>query len=682
MGVQYVNALSGSLGEVTLQNIRPTIEYTPVTIYGDVIIDGTITGTGSASFVDTSFEATSSLSVTNIGTGPALSVTQEGENAVAAFYDHESTIALYVDGTSGRPANVGVKTTNADQALTVAGSISATKVIYGTHNLVTNSNYRGTYSNLNAYTRSDIISYNNSTWILSSDISTSNSPDTEASWEIFTAEGATSHEGDTGATGHEGATGATGHEGATGATGHEGATGATGHEGATGATGYEGATGTNGWEGPTGHEGATGATGHEGDTGATGYEGATGATGYEGATGHEGDTGATGHEGDTGATGHEGATGATGHEGDTGATGHEGATGATGYEGATGATGYEGATGTTGWEGPTGYEGATGATGHEGATGATGHEGATGATGYEGATGATGYEGATGSTGHEGATGSTGHEGDTGATGYEGATGSTGHEGATGSTGHEGATGSTGHEGDTGANGHEGDTGANGHIGYDGHVYYPIEYVSEHFDSEYGLYTAGGMNLSAILLTIDPNLGTTAQLSLRSSVPEELYGYPNVTRVGSVVPYVDEYNQPITQAYFDTQRYLSKMVWVTLYSNQNVAISPALEGVGPLRQRHSYNLKINYSFPSHLRTEGGEDGSLNYKYSQLIGDNSSSIFTVSHNLSTSDVAVSVMDVGSKSVIIVGVEVTDDNTITVDFANNVPTTEQYKVTILG
>jgi hypothetical protein len=120
-----LNALNGSLGELTLQNIRPTIEYSPITIYGDLIIDGTITATGSASFVETSFENTDSLQISNAGTGPAISVTQEGDQAIVAFYDHESAIGLWIDGTTERPGFVGVKTNTPNQHITVAGAFNS-----------------------------------------------------------------------------------------------------------------------------------------------------------------------------------------------------------------------------------------------------------------------------------------------------------------------------------------------------------------------------------------------------------------------------------------------------------------------------------------------------------------------------------------------------------------------------
>lgn len=104
-------------------------------VKGNVVIDGSLVATGSATFVNTVFTTTSALCVVNVGTGPALVVKQEGEQAVAAFYDHESTIGLWVDGTASRPGYVGIKTTTPNEALTVVGNISATGQVYGANTI-------------------------------------------------------------------------------------------------------------------------------------------------------------------------------------------------------------------------------------------------------------------------------------------------------------------------------------------------------------------------------------------------------------------------------------------------------------------------------------------------------------------------------------------------------------------
>jgi hypothetical protein len=672
MAVNNVNALSGSLGELTTQNIRPTIESSSMTIYGDVIIDGTFTATGSASFVETSFNAASSVEITNIGTGPALSVTQEGEFGIAEFYDHESTISLMVDGTTARPGFVGVKTSTPNEELTVAGSISATKAIYGTHNLVNNSNYRGTYSGSNSYSVYDIISYNSKTYILADNITTSNSPDTEAGWELLADIGPTGATGDTGATGETGVPGATGDTGATGETGVPGATGDTGTIGYTGETGATGYTGEIGWTGYTGEIGPTGTTagdpgvtgvlGERGPTGDGGHTGETGATGTDiGWTGPTGDQGPTGSVGPTGdpyvGTGSNGETGATGDVGWTGATGDGGWTGETGYTGATGYTGETGATGDGGWTGTAGYAGWTGATGDAGWTGDAsiipGYTGWTGETGPTGdsVTGDTGVIGQPSSDpGWTGATGDTGYTGNSGDAGWTGATGDAGWTGATGDVGSPGSIGvDVGWTGATGDAGWTGDVGGTGETGHTGETHRLVPIVTS--DRNNGLFyqTYSHYQLS-------PTTSLSGYWSLFSDGDAGSMLYPTISGI------------PANGATFSYPGETSKMVVPYIQENYT-----ADDGLG----NYAYGLK--FYFPMF-------DNDSNYqmpiKHNALVGDNSNSVFAVSHPLSTSDVAVSVMDYDTKEIVLVGIEITDDNTVTVDFDGIVPSTDQYKVTIVG
>lgn len=100
-------------------------------VVGDVVVYGNLSANGSMTFTNTLFNTTSALSVINTGTGPALVVSQEGDQAIAAFYDHAASgIALWVDGAADRPGYVGIKTTTPNKELTVVGDISATGRIY------------------------------------------------------------------------------------------------------------------------------------------------------------------------------------------------------------------------------------------------------------------------------------------------------------------------------------------------------------------------------------------------------------------------------------------------------------------------------------------------------------------------------------------------------------------------
>jgi hypothetical protein len=102
-------------------------------VSGDVLIQGTLSAIGESFFLNTVFQTTTAITVNNNGTGPALSALQSGDEAVAAFYDLETGVALYVDGHAARPGYVGVKTETPNVELTVVGAISATGTIYGSN---------------------------------------------------------------------------------------------------------------------------------------------------------------------------------------------------------------------------------------------------------------------------------------------------------------------------------------------------------------------------------------------------------------------------------------------------------------------------------------------------------------------------------------------------------------------
>jgi len=117
-------------------------------IVGDAHIQGNLTLTGSATYINTTVQMTSAMSIVNNGTGPALSVTQNGNQQVAAFYDG-SYPALIVDGSNLVKGYVGIGTVNPNTDLTVIGEISATNTIYASSYLGGNtSNWNSAYTNL------------------------------------------------------------------------------------------------------------------------------------------------------------------------------------------------------------------------------------------------------------------------------------------------------------------------------------------------------------------------------------------------------------------------------------------------------------------------------------------------------------------------------------------------------
>ena len=114
--------VDGSNGRVGLGTDTPD---TTLHVAGSAHIEGDLWVKGVTNQIDTFVHVTSAMDITNKGTGPALTVTQDGAQPVAAFYDGNNTgsvkfPALYIEngGESG-PGNVGIGTTNPEYDLEV-----------------------------------------------------------------------------------------------------------------------------------------------------------------------------------------------------------------------------------------------------------------------------------------------------------------------------------------------------------------------------------------------------------------------------------------------------------------------------------------------------------------------------------------------------------------------------------
>ena len=98
-------------------------------INGDITFTGNITGANahfneitalSANFTQTIVSTTSSLSIINAGTGPALFVRQDGSEPIVHFIDKDGDDIVFADD-----GYVGIGTFNPQEKLTVVGNISA-----------------------------------------------------------------------------------------------------------------------------------------------------------------------------------------------------------------------------------------------------------------------------------------------------------------------------------------------------------------------------------------------------------------------------------------------------------------------------------------------------------------------------------------------------------------------------
>jgi hypothetical protein len=92
----------------------------------NLTIVGNLSVLGDSTVVDTIVTATSAISITNAGTGPALTVTQTGANDIATFYDDATTALIIKDG-----GNIGIGINTPPEKLTVVGNVSATGNIFG-----------------------------------------------------------------------------------------------------------------------------------------------------------------------------------------------------------------------------------------------------------------------------------------------------------------------------------------------------------------------------------------------------------------------------------------------------------------------------------------------------------------------------------------------------------------------
>lgn len=129
-------------GRMGLGTINPTEK---LDVRGNIYSSGTITCSnisiiGDFVTMNTVTSNTEQIVITNDGTGPALKVTQSGNNSIAEFYDTESGIAMYI----GNLGNVGIGTTNmtAGKLVVYGGDIYCQEDIVGGSDIRYKTNIR------------------------------------------------------------------------------------------------------------------------------------------------------------------------------------------------------------------------------------------------------------------------------------------------------------------------------------------------------------------------------------------------------------------------------------------------------------------------------------------------------------------------------------------------------------
>jgi hypothetical protein len=98
-------------------------------VSGDVTISGNLSALGTTTQIDTKMYVTSAVSVTNTGTGPALTVKQTGSNDIATFFDDNNVAMIIRDG-----GNVGIGTNFPSQKLHVTNGQASgdVRILLGT----------------------------------------------------------------------------------------------------------------------------------------------------------------------------------------------------------------------------------------------------------------------------------------------------------------------------------------------------------------------------------------------------------------------------------------------------------------------------------------------------------------------------------------------------------------------
>jgi hypothetical protein len=95
---------------------------------GNMTISGNLTALGNSYFANTLFTTTSSISVVNYGTGPAIYAFQSsGNQDIASFYDGDGVEVLHVGNCPPGElyGKVGINESNPNKELTIRGSVSA-----------------------------------------------------------------------------------------------------------------------------------------------------------------------------------------------------------------------------------------------------------------------------------------------------------------------------------------------------------------------------------------------------------------------------------------------------------------------------------------------------------------------------------------------------------------------------
>lgn len=135
----FVDATNGRVG---LGHSNPV---TTLHVAGSAHIEGDLWVKGVTNQIDTLIHATSAMDITNIGTGPALTVTQSGAQPVAVFWDRDNNDVLQASLYLDDQTKMGVGTSTPQHALHVSDTIESQGLgpVYATLMVDHNYNHGG-----------------------------------------------------------------------------------------------------------------------------------------------------------------------------------------------------------------------------------------------------------------------------------------------------------------------------------------------------------------------------------------------------------------------------------------------------------------------------------------------------------------------------------------------------------
>ena len=154
------------LGSDITANAPDTTYVNNLFAINNIVIQGSLSAAGGATFANTVFTTTSALSVINLGVGPALYVYQaSGPYDVASFVDGDGIEVLHVGNANfGQTGKIGINQSFPNKELTVTGEISATGIIYALSG--NSSNWNSVYNSVLSNSASNAsINYVNSNYL-------------------------------------------------------------------------------------------------------------------------------------------------------------------------------------------------------------------------------------------------------------------------------------------------------------------------------------------------------------------------------------------------------------------------------------------------------------------------------------------------------------------------------------